>query len=232
MAAMPGELLIRATHLTKTFERGGVTVQVLDDLSVDIERGSYVALMGPSGSGKSTLLNLLGGLDRPDSGSIVVDGEDLTTYDDDELATWRARTVGFIFQLYNLLPVLRAVENVELPLKLFTLSRGERRRRAELALDLVGLADRMDHFPSELSGGQEQRVAIARAIVTDPAFLLADEPTGDLDPKSSEEILNLLSTLHEKLGKSILMVTHSQHAAERAQTIVHLANGRIAPGKD
>jgi len=229
---MPGDLLIHATSLTKTFERGGNVVQVLDDLSVDIERGAYVALMGPSGSGKSTLLNLLGGLDRPDSGSILVEGEDLTTYDDDELATWRARTVGFIFQLYNLLPVLRAVENVELPLKLFALSSKERRRRAELALDLVGLQDRMEHFPGELSGGQEQRVAIARAIVTDPAFLLADEPTGDLDPKSSAEILDLMTTLHQKLGKTILMVTHSHHAAERAQTIVHLDQGRIALGKD
>ncbi len=233
---MSADLLIRVANLSKTFSRGGVEVRVLDDLSVDILRGSYTALMGPSGSGKTTLLNLLGGLDRPDSGSITVHGElgaeDITQLDDDELAHWRARTVGFIFQLYNLLPVLTALENVELPLKLFPLSRRERRRRAGIALDLVGLTDRVDHRPSELSGGQEQRVAIARALVTDPSFLLADEPTGDLDPKTSEEILALLDRLHRDLGKTILMVTHSRHAAQRAQTTVHLEQGRVAAGQD
>jgi putative ABC transport system ATP-binding protein len=223
--------LIAAQDLTKSFTRGGTTVHVLDRLSLEVERGEFVALMGPSGSGKTTLLNLLGALDRPDHGAIRVDGVDIVPFRDDELAAWRARNVGFVFQLYNLLPVLRAVENVELPLLLCNLSRRERRRRARVALELVGLAQRMDHYPRELSGGQEQRVAIARAIVTDPTFLLADEPTGDLDEKNSEEILDLLGVLHRDLQRTILMVTHNRAAADRAQRIVHLEHGRVAAGK-
>ncbi|MCC6671971.1 MAG: ABC transporter ATP-binding protein [Planctomycetes bacterium] len=228
---MAGAVLIAVRGVTKVYSRGGVDIRILDALDLDIAAGSYTALMGPSGSGKTTLLNLLGALDRPDAGAIVVGGEDITTFDDGALAAWRARTVGFIFQLYNLLPVLRAIDNVALPLQLFGLPRRERRRRAATALDLVGLGDRMEHYPSELSGGQEQRVAIARAIVTDPTFLLADEPTGDLDPTSSTGILDLLDQLHRDLGKTILMVTHSHTAAERAEQIVHLENGRIAPGE-
>ncbi len=222
--------LIRAQSLRKTFARGGNTVEVLANLDLDIARGEFAALMGPSGSGKTTLLNLLGGLDRPDSGRILVGDVDIAPLDDEALARWRAHNVGFVFQLYNLLPVLRAVENVELPLLLFGLSRRERRRRAETALTLVGLADRMDHYPRELSGGQEQRVAIARAIVTDPSFLLADEPTGDLDERNSEEILDLLGALHRDLGKTILMVTHSAKAAARATRLVHMERGAVAAG--
>ncbi|MBI5850666.1 MAG: ABC transporter ATP-binding protein [Planctomycetes bacterium] len=197
---------------------------------MDVPRGAFIALMGPSGSGKTTLLNLLGGLDRADSGAIVAGGIDIVPLSDDDLARWRASAVGFVFQLYNLLPVLKAIENVELPLQLFGLPRRERRKRAALALDLVGLAHRTDHYPRELSGGQEQRVAIARALVTDPSFVLADEPTGDLDPHSSKEILDLLQHLNTDFGKTIVMVTHSRDAAARAQRIVHLEDGRIAAG--
>lgn len=222
--------LIRIRSLSKSFERGGQVVHVLDDLSMEIARGSFVALMGPSGSGKTTLLNLIGALDRPDRGVIEVDGVDIVPLDVDELAAWRATAVGFIFQLYNLLPVLRAIENVELPLTLFGLSRRERRRRATVALELVGLGHRLDHYPRELSGGQEQRVAIARALVTDPTFLLADEPTGDLDPSNSKEILDLLQQLNREHGKTIVMVTHSREAADRASRLVHLERGRIAQG--
>lgn len=227
---MPDETLITVTGLSKRFERGGQVVRVLDDLSMGVRAGAFIALMGPSGSGKTTLLNLMGGLDRPDSGSIVVGGVDIVALDDDDLAGWRASAVGFIFQLYNLLPVLRAIENVELPLQLFGLPRRERRRRATLALELVGLADRLDHYPRELSGGQEQRVAIARALVTDPSFLLADEPTGDLDPTSSADVLGLLRQLNRELGKSIVMVTHAREAAATADEIVHIEAGRIAAG--
>lgn len=224
------EVLIAVRDLARSYERGGQTVHVLDHLSLDVERGAFIALMGPSGSGKTTLLNLLGGLDRADSGSIEVGGVNVVELDEDELAAWRAANVGFIFQLYNLLPVLKAIENVELPLQLFGLPRRERRRRAALALDLVGLAHRQDHYPRELSGGQEQRVAIARALVTDPTFLLADEPTGDLDPHSSKEILDLLQHLNADFGKTIVMVTHGREAAARAKRIVHLEEGRIAAG--
>ena len=227
---MPDAPLIAIRSLSKSFVRGDQVVRVLDDLSMDVRRGAYIALMGPSGSGKTTLLNLLGGLDRPDSGSILIDGVDIALLDEDDLAGWRASAVGFIFQLYNLLPVLRAIENVELPLQLFGLPRRERRRRARIALDLVGLGDRVDHYPSELSGGQEQRVAIARALVTDPAFLLADEPTGDLDPESSDQVLDLLQHLNRELGKCIVMVTHARGAAKRADEIVHIEGGRIAEG--
>ncbi|MFO1050895.1 MAG: ABC transporter ATP-binding protein [Planctomycetota bacterium] len=227
---MADDPLIAIRSLSKHFERGGQEVRVLDDLSMDVRRGAFVALMGPSGSGKTTLLNLLGGLDRPDHGKILVAGVDIATLDDDDLARWRATSVGFVFQLYNLLPVLRAIENVELPLQLFGLPRRERRRRARIALELVGLGDRVDHYPRELSGGQEQRVAIARALVTDPEFLLADEPTGDLDPHSSREILDLMQQLNRELGKCIVMVTHAREAASRADEIVHIEAGRIAAG--
>ncbi len=222
--------LIQVRNLSKTFVRGEAEIHVLQGMSLDIARGEFVALMGASGSGKTTLLNLLGGLDGSDGGQIIVDGQVISELDGDQLSDWRAHTVGFIFQLYNLLPVLRAVENVELPLALFGLGKRERRQRALAALGLVGLNDRSDHYPGELSGGQEQRVAIARALVTDPTFLLADEPTGDLDPKSAGEILDLLGRLHRELGKTILMVTHSHEAAARADRIIHLEAGRVAQG--
>ena len=226
----PGDALIEIRKVSKSFERGEQVVHVLDDLSMAVRRGAFIALMGPSGSGKSTLLNLIGGLDRADQGAIVIDGVDIVGLDSDDLAAWRASSVGFIFQLYNLLPVLRASENVELPLLLFGLSRRERRRRAAFALNLVGLGDRMDHYPRELSGGQQQRVAIARALVTDPSFLLADEPTGDLDPTTSAEVLDLLQNLNRDFGKTIVMVTHGREAAARADEIVHLERGRLAAG--
>lgn len=228
---MTEPVLISVRNLYKTFVRGDTEIHVLDDLSLDIETGEFVALMGASGSGKTTLLNLIGALDSADRGEIIIQGLDTTELTGDSIADWRARTVGFIFQLYNLLPVLKAVENVALPLVLFGLSRRERRRRALIALDLVGLGDRAEHKPGELSGGQEQRVAIARALVTDPTFLLADEPTGDLDPNSASEILDLLSRLHAELGKTILMVSHSREAASRADRIIHIEAGKVAAGE-
>jgi len=231
ISAMPEPALIQIQELYKTFVRGEAEIHVLEDLSLEIRRGEFVALMGASGSGKTTLLNLIGALDGADGGKIIIDGLETTGLDGDSLADWRAHTVGFIFQLYNLLPVLRAVENVELPLALFGLSRRERRGRALMALDLVGLSDRADHYPGELSGGQEQRVAIARALVTDPVFLLADEPTGDLDPNSAADILDLLKRLHLELGKTILMVTHSREAAARADRIIHIESGQVAVGE-
>jgi len=218
-------MLIEARDVAKSYAKGAETVQVLRDIDLDVDAGEWVALMGPSGSGKTTLLNLLGGLDVPDAGSIRVGGEELSGRTNAELAEWRARHVGFIFQLYNLMPVLTAHQNVELPLLLAPLSRRERREHVDAALETVGLADRMDHYPSQLSGGQQQRVAIARAIVTDPSFLLADEPTGDLDAKSAHEILDLMDGLHERQGKAIVMVTHDPHAAERADRLVHLEKG-------
>ena len=218
-------MLIEAVGVAKAYAKGAETVRVLHGIDLSVNDGEWVALMGPSGSGKTTLLNLLGGLDVPDEGSITVGREELVGRDDVELAAWRARHVGFIFQLYNLLPVLTACQNVELPLLLTTLSRRERHGHVETALSIVGLADRMDHFPSQLSGGQQQRVAIARAIVTDPSFLLADEPTGDLDARSAAEILDLLAGLHEAQHKAIVMVTHDPHAAERADRLVHLEKG-------
>ena len=221
------EILIRLQAVTKTYTRGGEALRVLDELDLEMESGTFFALMGPSGSGKTTLLNMLGGLDRPDSGSIAIGGEDITTLGNAELAQWRAANVGFVFQGFNLIPVLTARENVELPLLLAPLSRKQRREKAEYALELVGLADRMKHRPAQLSGGQEQRVAIARAIVTDPTLILADEPTGDLDRNSAEAVLKLLRTLNSELGKTILMVTHDPHAAESAQTIVHLDKGQL-----
>lgn len=217
--------LVSVHDVSKTYTKGKEAVPVLTGLSLQIEAGDYVALMGPSGSGKSTLLNLLGGLDSPTSGSLNVAGVELTQLDSDELAQWRASTVGFIFQMYNLLPVLSAQENVELPLLLSALSVGARRERALAALSLVGLSDRAKHHPRELSGGQEQRVGIARAIVTDPLLLLCDEPTGDLDRTSGDQILDLFDALNREAGKTIIMVTHDPRAASRAKRILHLEKG-------
>jgi len=221
-----GEPLVRIVDLYKEYRRGPEVVKVLDGLSIGIEAGDFVALMGPSGSGKSTLLNLIGGLDRPTSGSIRVQGLELAQLSEGALARWRSDNVGFIFQMYNLLPVLTAERNVELPLLLSDLPAAERMRRARVALKLVGLEERGRHRPGQLSGGQEQRVGIARAIVTDPALLLCDEPTGDLDRKSGDEILDLLQALNDQ-GKTIVMVTHDPHAAERARRTLHLEKGRL-----
>jgi putative ABC transport system ATP-binding protein len=217
--------LVRIRGLGKEYRRGDEVVPVLAGLDLDIERGDYVALMGPSGSGKSTLLNLIGGLDRPTAGTIEVDGRRIDALSSGELAAWRARSVGFVFQMYNLLPVLTAEQNVELPLLLTDLPRGERLRRARAALALVGLAERTKHRPKELSGGQEQRVGIARAIVADPLLLLCDEPTGDLDRKAGDAVLDLFDALNREAGKTIVMVTHDPHAAERARRLVHLEKG-------
>jgi putative ABC transport system ATP-binding protein len=225
-----GETLIQVRDLDKTYRRGGQEVHVLQGLNLGVEAGEFVAFMGPSGSGKTTLLNLLGGLDLPSSGSITVDGDEITHLSRSRLAAWRARHVGFIFQMYNLMPVLTAFQNVELPLLLTRLSKAERRRHVEVALDLVGLSDRVRHFPRQLSGGQEQRVAIARAIVADPTFLLCDEPTGDLDRKSADEVMGLLLSLSQDYGKTILMVTHDPRAADRAGTVLHLEKGVLVEG--
>jgi putative ABC transport system ATP-binding protein len=217
--------LVEVRDLTKSYRRDSQVIPVLEDLSLDVEKGEFLALMGPSGSGKSTLLNLLAGLDRPTSGAIRVDGREVSRMSNKELAAWRATHVGFIFQLYNLLPVLTACENVELPLLLTRLSKKERREHVTTALQVVGLGDRMGHYPRQLSGGQEQRVGIARAIVSDPALILADEPTGDLDAASAAEILTLLQRLNGEYGKTIVMVTHDAHAAERADRVMHLEKG-------
>jgi putative ABC transport system ATP-binding protein len=217
--------VVSLRHVGKSYRRGDQVVPVLNDISFDIAEGEFLALMGPSGSGKSTLLNLIAGIDKPDEGEILVQGLGITRLLESELARWRAEHVGFIFQFYNLMPVLTALENVELPLLLTDLSRAERRERVELALSMVGLADRMEHFPSELSGGQQQRVAIARAIITDPTLIVADEPTGDLDRVSAEEILDLLNRLNLELGKTIIMVTHDVRASDKAHTIMHLEKG-------
>jgi putative ABC transport system ATP-binding protein len=217
--------LIDIEHVEKIYRRDQIEVPVLNDINLHVPEGEYLALMGPSGSGKTTLLNLIAGIDSPTKGRIVIGGKDIAMMSQTELAAWRSNTVGFIFQLYNLLPVLNAFENVELPLLLTKLSRSERRKHVETALSIVGLADRMDHYPRQLSGGQEQRVAIARAIVSDPKILVADEPTGDLDAKSAEEILVLLKRLNEEFGKTIVMVTHDPKAASRAHRMVHLDKG-------
>lgn len=217
--------LIQVRNLCKTYTRGNESIEVLKNLNLDIDRGDFVAFMGPSGSGKTTLLNLIGGLDLPTSGSIIVDNDEITRISGNKLTDWRARHVGFIFQLYNLIPVLTAFQNVELPLLLTRLTKVQRRDHVEAALSIVGLQDRMHHFPRQLSGGQEQRTAIARAIVSDPAFLLCDEPTGDLDRTSANEILELLSRLVKEFNKTILMVTHDPVAANHAHTILHLEKG-------
>jgi putative ABC transport system ATP-binding protein len=221
-------VLVRIRSLAKDYKRGVETVHVLQALDLDIQRGDFLALMGPSGSGKSTLLNLIGGLDRPSRGEIAVGGERIDSLGEGALGRWRANHVGFIFQMYNLLPTLSAERNVELPLLLTRLSRAERRKRVEAALSLVGLNDRAKHKPRELSGGQEQRVGIARAIVSDPTLLLCDEPTGDLDRKSGDEVLNLLQALNQRHGKTIIMVTHDPHAAARASHTLHLTKGQLA----
>jgi putative ABC transport system ATP-binding protein len=221
---------IQVRDLDKTYRRGGEELHVLQGLNLDVEQGEFVAFMGPSGSGKTTLLNLLGGLDVPTRGKISVAGDAVTSMSGSKLTTWRARHVGFIFQMYNLIPVLTAFQNVELPLLLTKLSKSDRRKHVETALSVVGLSDRMNHYPRQLSGGQEQRVAIARAIIADPTFLLCDEPTGDLDRKSADEILNLLTRLCEEYKKTILMVTHDPAAAERASATLHLNKGVLVEG--
>ncbi len=218
-------VVIEARGVEKSYTRGGETIRILSGLDLTVREGEWLALMGPSGSGKTTLLNVLGGLDHTDAGTIIAGGDDIEALSSRERADWRSRHVGFIFQLYNLIPVLTAFQNVELPLLLQPLGRAERDGQVRTALGLVGLSDRLHHYPAQLSGGQEQRVAIARAIVTDPTFLLADEPTGDLDAKSAAEILDLLDTLHGELRKSIVMVTHDPRAAERADRVLHLEKG-------
>ena len=220
--------LVSIRGLVKHYVRGDQVIPVLVDINLDIASGDFIALMGPSGSGKSTLLNLIAGIDKPSAGRILVAGVDIAQLTDNELAAWRATNVGFIFQFYNLMPVLTAFENVELPLQLTTLSGRERRERVENAIALVGLSDRADHYPNELSGGQQQRVAIARALIADPTLIVADEPTGDLDRTTAEEILGLLERLNDELGKTIIMVTHDPKAAERAHRLVHLEKGVLA----
>ena len=217
--------LIQVRDIDKTYRRGGEEIHVLQGLNLDVDRGEFIAFMGPSGSGKTTLLNLLGGLDVPTRGSITVAGDEITHMSAGNLTQWRARHVGFIFQMYNLIPVLTAFQNVELPLLLTKLSKAERRSHVETALSVVGLADRMNHFPRQLSGGQEQRVTIARAIVSDPTFLLCDEPTGDLDRKSADEVMALIEELVSKYSKTVLMVTHDPVVAARAKTTLHLDKG-------
>ncbi len=221
------DALVRVSDVHKSFTRGGEKIEVLQGLDVEVGRGEFLALMGPSGSGKSTLLNLLGGLDRPTAGAIEIDGVRIDTLSESKLAAWRARHVGFVFQMYNLLPALTAERNVELPLLLTKLGSAARKRSVATALSVVGLADRMKHYPRQLSGGQEQRVGIARAIVTDPTLLLCDEPTGDLDRKAGDEILNLLQALNREQGKTIIMVTHDPHAADRATRTLHLEKGQL-----
>ena len=220
-----GEPLIQIEHVVKVYRRDALEIPVLNDVNLKVPAGEYLALMGPSGSGKTTLLNLIAGIDQPTRGRIVIGGRDISQISQTELARWRSRTIGFIFQLYNLLPVLTAYENVELPLLLTKLSKKERRKHVETALSIVSLADRTDHYPRQLSGGQEQRVAIARAIVSDPAILVADEPTGDLDAKSADEILELLNRLNREFHKTIVLVTHDPKAAGRAHRMVHLDKG-------
>ncbi len=219
--------LVEIDHVSKSYVRGEQVVPVLTDINLVIRQGDFVALMGPSGSGKTTLLNLVAGIDKPDAGRLAVAGEDITKLGDAALADWRARSVGFVFQFYNLMPVLTAFENVELPLQLTTLSRAERRDRVDLLLGMVGLSDRARHYPNELSGGQQQRVAIARALVTDPLLVIADEPTGDLDRQSAAEILGLLDRLNIELGKTIVMVTHDPRAAEAAHHLIYLDKGQL-----
>ncbi|WP_041969450.1 ABC transporter ATP-binding protein [Geobacter sp. OR-1] len=224
---MDSEPLVRITGVAKSYRRGSQLVPVLEDITFAIPSGEFLALMGPSGSGKSTLLNLIAGIDTVDSGSILIGGEEITGLSEQEMAAWRSMNVGFIFQFYNLIPVLTAFENVELPLLLTGLSRRERRSHVDTVLELVGLSDRMDHYPGQLSGGQQQRVAIARAIVTDPAIIVADEPTGDLDRVSAGDILLLLDRLVREFGKTVIMVTHDPRAAEKAHRVIHLEKGLL-----
>jgi len=221
--------LVDIRNIVKAYSRGSQLVPVLEDITFSIASGEFLALMGPSGSGKSTLLNLIAGIDKADQGTIEIGGIDITSLTDNELAAWRANNVGFVFQFYNLMPVLTAFENIELPLLLTGLSRKSRREHVETVLSLVGLSDRSDHYPSQLSGGQQQRVAIARAIVTDPAIIVADEPTGDLDRVSAGEILSLMDRLVREYGKTVIMVTHDPRAAERAHRVIHLEKGLLVP---
>ena len=224
--------LVTVRNLHKVFNRGGQRIDVLQGVNLEIPEGDFLALMGPSGSGKTTLLNLMGGLDTPSEGSINVAGDALDKMSGGKLSAWRARHIGFVFQLYNLLPVLTAARNVELPLLLTKLTKAERRKRVQVALSVVGLAERMHHYPRQLSGGQEQRVGIARAIVTDPTLLLCDEPTGDLDRRAGDEILDLLQALNEQHGKTIVMVTHDPHAAARAKRTLHLEKGVLVSERE
>ncbi len=219
--------IVHIKHLTKSYRRGGQIVSVLTDISLDIPSGEFIVLMGPSGSGKTTLLNLIAGIDKPDSGTLKVGGIDIATLSEGELADWRAANIGFIFQFYNLMPVLTAFENIELPLLLTQLSHKKRQEHVELALSMVGLSERMEHYPSELSGGEQQRVAIARAFITDPVILVADEPTGDLDRVSAGEILAILKRLNSEMEKTIIMVTHDPYAAKTARLIRHLEKGEL-----
>ena len=219
--------IVQVRGVSKSYRRDSMAIPVLHDISLDVPEGEFLGLMGPSGSGKTTLLNLIAGIDRPDKGAVSVAGTDVTKLSESELARWRARHIGFVFQFYNLIPVLTAYENVELPLLLTPLSKADRRTHVETALTLVGLQDRLHHYPRQLSGGQEQRVAIARALATDPTILVADEPTGDLDRKSAEEVLTLLDRLNKEYKKTIVMVTHDPHAAQRAHTVRHLDKGEL-----
>ncbi len=219
--------LIECHNLTREYRKGENVIRPLDDLDLNVDSGAFLALMGPSGSGKTTLLNLIAGIDRPSGGSLLIDGIDIARLSRSKLAAWRSEYIGYVFQLYNLVPVLTAYENVELPLLLHNLSRRQRHAKVSLALDLVGLADRFDHFPRQLSGGQEQRVAIARAIVTDPRIIVADEPTGDLDAAAAKAVMALLTRLHRELGKTLIMVTHDPRTAACAEQTLHLEKGRL-----
>ncbi|HMU43096.1 MAG TPA: ABC transporter ATP-binding protein [Ignavibacteriaceae bacterium] len=220
-------ILINIQNVSKSYWRNSLEIPVLNNISLEVSQNEFLALMGPSGSGKTTLLNMIGGIDRPSKGGVSIAGTDITKLSESALAKWRANNVGFIFQFYNLIPVLTAFENVELPLLLTKLNKAERKKQAETALKIVGLGDRMTHYPKQLSGGQEQRVAIARAIVTDPLIIVADEPTGDLDRHSAEEILTIMERLNNEFNKTIIMVTHDPHAAERAKLIRHLEKGDL-----
>jgi len=219
--------IVKISSLSKSYRRDSITIPVLENINLEVETGDFLALMGPSGSGKTTLLNLIGGIDKPSGGDVLVDEVPIHRLNDADLAKWRARHIGFVFQFYNLMPVLTALENVELPLLLTKLSKNERRKHVELALSIVGLQDRMNHYPKQLSGGQEQRVAIARALVTDPTLILADEPTGDLDKNSAEEVMKLLSQLNSEHGKTIIMVTHDPRAADKAKIHRNLDKGEL-----
>jgi len=219
--------IIKVQNVNKSYWRDSIEIPVLNNISLNINEGEFLALMGPSGSGKTTLLNLISGIDKPSSGKMIINGTDIAGLGESALAKWRAVNIGFVFQFYNLIPVLTAYENVELPLLLTKLSKAERKKHVEMALNIVGLGDRMDHYPKQLSGGQEQRVAIARAIVTDPIILVADEPTGDLDKNSADEILTLMERLNKEFNKTIIMVTHDPHAASKAHVIRHLEKGDL-----